>query len=244
MKKENYSEKNNGNPKRRRRILTFVFSLLLITAVMLAGNFFYQKYLVKDFGDNLSLVANAEVAENPLLFDDESDNIDNTISLAEMEKIQQEALNQGIGDHVAGRLIIPKINQNLPILRGANQYTLSIGVATHYYVDAEMGKGNYVLAGHDMEMRGVMFSDLKELVQGDTMELVDQSNVYQYKVNKMFVSPATVTFTNGRPDPGSLLAMPGKDEKPILTLFTCIYTEKGKERYVVQGELSGISRTD
>ncbi|MDQ8466069.1 class A sortase, partial [Enterococcus faecium] len=25
--------------------------------------------------------------------------------------------------------------------------------------------------------------------------------------------------------------------KPLLTLFTCVYTSQGKERYVVQGEL-------
>ena len=121
----------------------------------------------------------------------------------------------------------------LPIFKGANQYTLSLGAATYFYEDAEMGKGNYVLAGHNMEMPGVLFSDIQKLSLGEVMDLVSNDGVYRYKVTRKFIVPGYFKLIDGVPEE-NFLSLPKKGEKPLLTLFTCVYTSQGKERYVVQ----------
>lgn len=37
---------------------------------------------------------------------------------------------------------------------------MSFGVVIYFYEDVEMGKGNYVLVGYNMEMLGVLFFDI------------------------------------------------------------------------------------
>ncbi len=114
---------------------------------------------------------------------------------------------------------------------------MSLGAATYFYEDAEMGKGNYVLAGHNMEMPGVLFSDIQKLSLGEVMDLVSNDGVYRYKVTRKFIVPEYFKLIDGVPEENSFLSLPKKGEKPLLTLFTCVYTSQGKERYVVQGEL-------
>ncbi|HAQ4978373.1 TPA: class A sortase, partial [Enterococcus faecium] len=52
-----------------------------------------------------------------------------------------------------------------------------------------------------------------------------------------FIVPGYFKLIDGVPEENSFLSLPKKGEKPLLTLFTCVYTSQGKERYVVQGEL-------
>ncbi len=101
----------------------------------------------------------------------------------------------------------------------------------------EMSKGNYVLAGHNMEMPGVLFSDIQKLSLGEVMDLVSNDGVYRYKVTRKFIVPEYFKLIDGIPEENSFLSLLKKGEKSLLTLFTCVYTSQGKERYVVQGEL-------
>ena len=104
------------------------------------------------------------------------------MSLGQMLSIQKEAIEMGVNKQVFAQIQIPALGLALPIFKGANQYTLSLGAATYFYEDAEMGKGNYVLAGHNMEMPGVLFSDIQKLSLGEVMDLVSNDGVYRYKV--------------------------------------------------------------
>jgi len=88
-----------------------------------------------------------------------------------------------------------------------------------------------------MEMPGVLFSDIQQLSVGEVMDLVNNDEVYRYKVTRQFIVPEYFKLIDGVPEENSFLSLPKKEEKPLLTLFTCVYTAQGKERYVVQGEL-------
>ncbi|EUJ33698.1 putative cysteine protease [Listeria floridensis FSL S10-1187] len=69
----------------------------------------------------------------------------------------QKTLNKAIGT-----IEITEIGLKLPILGGTNAANLNVG-ATTYRQDQEVGKGNFVLLGHNMGESGVLFSDLYQL---------------------------------------------------------------------------------
>lgn len=218
-----------------KKILVGVVALLVISICY----FGFGQWNKQRVTSNLE-IANAEVVSDPQLYSNDTENVDNEMSISELLALQKEAIDKGIQKQAAGHISIPALDVTLPIFRGANQYTLSLGAATFYYDDATMGEGNFVLAGHNVYQKKVMFSDIHNLVKGDAIDLIGNDQVYRYRVTKMFVAPDTVEFINGVPSAGSLLEKPAKGEKAIVTLFTCIYVNNVKERYVVQGELSEL----
>lgn len=76
-----------------------------------------------------------------------------------------------------------------------------------------------------------------EAMDMDTLTKGSNDGVYRYKVTRKFIVPEYFKLIDGVPEENSFLSLPKKGEKPLLTLFTCVYTSQGKERYVVQGEL-------
>ena len=77
----------------------------------------------------------------------------------------------GVDKYPNGYLIIPSIGVRLPIYNRANNYTLALGVGKDYYLDSQFGKGNVVLAGHDMERSGVLLSNLHRVRVGAQITL-------------------------------------------------------------------------
>lgn len=199
------------------------------------GYFGYHYYLEQQFKSHL---VPAKINAKAEAYEENSQGVDNQLRFSQMSALQHQAIEKGIQNQVSGHLRIPALKTTLPIFRGATPYTLSLGVATYFYEDAEMGKGNFVVAGHDMLLPGVLFSDLHQLTMGDALDLMDTSTIYRYRVDKRFIVPETYTLINGQPEAGSFLSLPTEGEHPKLTLFTCVYTDKGKERLVVQGHLS------
>ncbi|MDV4500183.1 class A sortase, partial [Enterococcus faecium] len=170
-------------------------------------------------------------------FKDNSTNVNNDMSISKMVSIQKKAISKEVDKQITGEIQIPALGLSLPIFYGANQFTLSLGVATYFYEDAEMGKGNFVLAGHNMERPGVLFSDIPKLSVGDEMNLIGKDKTFKYHVKSKYIVPEYYQLIDGVPESNTFLSLPKEGEKPLLTLFTCVYTSNGKERYVVQGEL-------
>jgi len=210
----------------------------MIIAISIIGYIGYQKYEGKVFQHTIEKKAQSiPINKNAKAYQDDPTNVNSDLSIGEMVSIQKEAIEKGINKQVGGQIQIPSIGCQLPIYKGANQFTLSLGAATYFYEDAEMGKGNYVLAGHNMEVPGVLFSDIQKLSLGEVMDLISNDSIYRYQVTRKFIVPEYFKLINGVPEKNSFLSLPKKGEKPLLTLFTCVYTAQGKERYVVQGEL-------
>lgn len=210
----------------------------LIVVCSVFGYVSYQKHEGEVFKQNIEKKMPVDqINAHAKSYKEDATNVNNDMSLGQMLSIQKEAIEMGVNKQVFAQIQIPALGLALPIFKGANQYTLSLGAATYFYEDAKMGKGNYVLAGHNMEMPGVLFSDIQKLSLGEVMDLVSNDGVYRYKVTRKFIVPGYFKLIDGVPEENSFLSLPKKGEKPLLTLFTCVYTSQGKERYVVQGEL-------
>lgn len=151
-------------------------------------------------------------------------------------KNRKKAIELGVDKYPNGYLIIPSIGVRLPIFNRANNYTLALGVGKSYYLDSQFGKGNYVVAGHDMEQPGILLSDLHRVQVGQEILLTGYNGQkYKYRITSKKVVAPKVKVVDGKPVAGSAFYMPENNEKPIVTVYTC--AGGGINRLVVQGVL-------
>jgi LPXTG-site transpeptidase (sortase) family protein len=127
-----------------------------------------------------------------------------------------------------GKLEIPKISLNLPVLEGTGKVGLRYG-AGWFAMSAEPGQpGNCLLFGHRMKARGRLFNRLNELVRGDTVYIADMdAQLYTYTVvDKIEVLPENLfeelyKHTDGR----------------YLSLITCTPQGVGSHRLIILCEI-------
>lgn len=151
-------------------------------------------------------------------------------------KYRRQAFDRKVDQYPNGYLVIKRPGIRLPIYNRVNNWTLSLGVGKDYYLDSKMGQGNYVLAGHNMNMPGVLLSNLYQVQRGDKMTISDSKYNYSYRVKSKRKVLPFVTLINGKAESGSAFYLPTDREKPLLTVYTC--SEGGADRLVVQGELT------
>lgn len=122
-----------------------------------------------------------------------------------------------------GRLIIPSINIDKPILFGDEPKELAGGVGTYPSGALPGQSGNTVLAGH----RDTVFKALGQLKIGDLIKLETYYGEFTYKVSSTRITS---------PQDASVLA---QSEKPILTIYTCYpfnFIGNAPDRYIVVSE--------
>lgn len=132
--------------------------------------------------------------------------------------------------HAIGKLAVPSVDLNLPISKGLDNDNLSVGAGT-MKADQQMGVGNYALAGHYMTNKGILFSPLKQVTEGDKIYLTDMQRVFTYRVTtKTTISDTQVHWIDD---------VPGKK---LVTLITCASATEGEvDRIVVQGSLVSVA---
>lgn len=124
---------------------------------------------------------------------------------------------------VIGKLSIPSVEMNLPIVKGVSNDALTAGGGT-MKKDEQMGQGNYALAGHYMTAKGALFSPLEQIRLGNLVYITDLTKVYTYRVTKkQVIDPTDTNVINDRPG------------KKMITLITC--ADGGKNRWSIQGNL-------
>ncbi|MCC4500302.1 class A sortase [Limosilactobacillus reuteri] len=154
----------------------------------------------------------------------------------ELVHYRKQAYRQKLDQNPNGYLTIPSIGVKLPIYNRANNLTLSLGVGKDYYLDSQMGQGNFVLAGHNMERRGVLLSDLNRVKVGERITLQGPDGYqFNYHITQKHVVSPYVKFVDGQAVAGSAYYLPKAGEKPLVTVYTC--ADHGRTRLVVQGEL-------
>ena len=159
----------------------------------------------------------------------------NSQDISSLSRNRRKALDKRYNHYATGILKIPSIKVDLPIFSGINRYTLSLGVAKDYYYDSQMGKGNYVLAGHNMRLPGVLLSDLKNVKIGDRVYLYNKNYRFSYQIYSNRVVLPYVKLVNGVPAKGSAYWLPTGKQIPIVTVYDC--AQVGHKRRVVQGKL-------
>lgn len=117
-------------------------------------------------------------------------------------KDYQQAITSKIGS-----ISIPDLELVLPIIQETTNAHLKAGVTT--YNDTKLGKGNFVLLGHNMGEKGILFSDIPTLKKGEKLNVTVGKQTASYQVTKKEV----VKYTDGQ------ALLPTKNEQ--LTLITC-----------------------
>ena len=129
-----------------------------------------------------------------------------------------------------GKLNIPKVDVDLPILAGIANQNLLTGAAT-YRSDQQLGKGNYVLLAHNIFETDVLLHRIKQLTLGDKIYATDFKDIYTYDVslNKV-IEETEVSYIDAKT----------KDGKQTITLLRCEGDIGTIYRRVVQGKLTDV----
>lgn len=195
---------------------TILAILLFVVGGVLIGKPFYDEYKAgKKQETNAQVVQKMEYQKHETKFVDASQ-----IKQPDLAEVANASLDK---TQVIGRIKIPSISLELPVLNSSTEKNLLSG-ATTVKDKQEMGKGNYALAGHNMSKKGVLFSDVATLKKGDKIYLYDNENEYEYAVTG--VSEVT-------PDKWEVVEDHGKEE---ITLITCVSIADNSKRYVVSGD--------
>ena len=139
-------------------------------------------------------------------------------------KQYQESLAAAFSPAVAV-LRIPKIHLEVPVLQGVDDLTLNRAVGLIPGTALPGEDGNLGIAGH----RDGFFRGLKDLHIGDPIELVTESKINTYIIDRIvIVDPSDVSVLARRP-------------RTSVTLVTCYpfyFVGSAPQRYVIQASLT------
>lgn len=129
-----------------------------------------------------------------------------------------------------GKLSIPKVDIDLPVLAGLANENLLTGAAT-YRANQQLGKGNYVLLAHNIFEQDVLLHRIKKLSLNDKIYVTDFKDIYTYDVtvNKV-IEETKVSYIEEKTE----------NDHQLLTLLRCEGDIGTIYRRVVQGKLSNI----
>jgi sortase A len=235
--------------RRRRRFRPFILLLdLVIVAMVLTGLYLiFEPYYVHWMQDQTSnaLLDEFDHGDGKLVIDpdkfvvpgEDDENIlaettpEETTAPSDGTTAEPAATPTPVPDEVVitaiGRIKIPVIDVNRPILEGATVYTLRYGIG-HYTHSAGLGQpGLCILLGHRSYTYGRNFNRLGEVTLGDKIVIDTKEYRYTYKVSRI------VTVL-----PNDLMAeFNAHVEGSQIMLVTCTPIRVATHRLLVQGIL-------
>ena len=130
------------------------------------------------------------------------------------------------GTGIMGYVSIPNINVELPIYHGTSEGVLQI--ATGHIQGSSLPVGgsstHAVISGHRGLPSARLFTDLDQIVEGDTFTINVLNEVYTYEVERILIILPTET--------DKLAIFPGED---IVTLMTCTPYGVNSHRLLIRG---------
>jgi sortase A len=162
----------------------------------------------------------------PMPFDKQATGVD--FSLWSMKRIQayRDSLLSTTATPIAV-LRIPRIRIEVPVFDGTDDLTLDRGVGRIIGTSKIDQMGNTGIAGH----RDGFFRGLKDISQGDVLELITKDGTRRYVVQ---------SFVVVQPEDIGVLA---NTQAPSLTLVTCFpfyFSGSAPQRFVVHASYSGF----
>jgi sortase A len=139
-------------------------------------------------------------------------------------KDYQESLTARLPPPVA-LLRIRKIHLEVPVLDGTDDLRLNRGVGLIAGSAAPGENGNVGIAGH----RDGFFRGLKDVQEGDQIELVSATGVNTYTIDRVII----VT-----PDDVSVLAPRPQSSITLVTCYPFYFVGSAPQRYIVQASMS------
>lgn len=204
-------------------------SLLLYPTVSNYWNTRHASRAVADYAQNVQaldrdtydeLLAAAEAYNRSLL------TRENAFFLDEAQQTQYESLLDISGTGIMGYIEIPSINVSLPIYHGTSDSVLQIAVGHLDWTSLPVGgeSTHCVLSGHRGLPSAKLFTNLDQIVEGDTFIIRVLDEVLTYEVDRiLIVEPEDVT---------ALQIESGKD---LCTLVTCTPYGVNSHRLLVRG---------
>lgn len=134
-----------------------------------------------------------------------------TVRPLTVEAMKQVDAEKVVTQYGAGTIEIPSIGMKLPILEGMTQENLSVGAGT-MKPNQVLGQGNFALAGHYMTNAGLLFGGIKNVHQGDLIQLTyqNQLRLVAYRVTEV----KRITKDQGQ-------VISDSQGTGLLTLITC-----------------------
>lgn len=199
-------------------IFTLSFALLVYAAWSIFSESYQTDRTLQEWEDLLA--ENIAVSIEEELYD----------HLALEELVQIHPDNGGFSQNVEegdliGKLAIPVLDRELPILHGTSDTELAKGVG-HYIGSAFPGEQDQVvLSGH----RQTVFRDLGKVQIGDQLVVETLAGTFTYEVFDQFIVDQN--------DRGVIVP----HDEAVLTLVTCYpfqYVGSAPERYILQAKLT------
>jgi sortase A len=152
-------------------------------------------------------------------------------SLWSAKRIQgyQESLAAHFAPSLA-LLSIPKIHLEVPVLEGTDDISLNRAVGHIEGTPRPGESGNIGIAGH----RDGFFRGLKDVVAGDTIEIMTQKETSTYVIDQIvIVNPSDV----------SVLASRSRSSVTLVTCYPFYFVGSAPQRYIVQASLKSSNAT-
>ncbi len=150
--------------------------------------------------------------------------------------LENTAINEGPSDNevnytergaVIGKIQIPSIDVNLPLLFGSDAQTLDRGAGQIIGTAAPGEIGNTAIAGHRANRDGRFFYRLNELKEGDEIIVETRDGTFVYRV-----------YDTKIVDPTDLSVLNRNQTDKIVTLITCHPRYTADYRLIVHGVLT------
>ena len=147
-------------------------------------------------------------------------------ALTDAQKRQYDALLNVDGTGIMGYLEIPVLEVTLPIYHGTDDSVLQVGAGHVEWSSLPTGgeSTHCVLSGHRGLPSARLFSDLDQLVAGDTFVIRVLDEVMTYEVDQILIV-----------EPTDVSALTVEDGKDLCTLVTCTPYGVNSHRLLVRG---------
>ncbi len=234
IKKEENSAKQPAKKKKKKKknrsTILIICMMLLGIGVMLyptISNWYNEltgSYAIQEFRETLADRTEQELTEQRAMAEAYNATLRNEGTVSECPYAYNEIMDFGNG--MMGYIDIPVIDVYLPIYHGVSENVLSKGVGHMSRTAFPIGgEGNHsVLTGHTGSPAAYLFTDLDEMVEGDTFYLYVLEETLAYEVDQILVVlPEEVD---------DILPEPGED---YCTLVTCTPYGVNSHRLLVRG---------
>ena len=204
-------------------------SLLLYPTVSDYWNSFHQTKAITTYAENVAALDNASydaIWDAARQYNRNLCSRSNSFLLSQEQKAEYESLLDISGQGVMGYIEIPSINVSLPIYHGTSDSVLQIAVGHLDWTSLPVGgeSTHCVLSGHRGLPSAKLFTNLDQIVEGDTFIIRVLDEVLTYEVDRiLIVEPEDVT---------ALQIESGKD---LCTLVTCTPYGINSHRLLVRG---------
>lgn len=223
--------------KRLILIVKIIFIELILGIIVLLSFSIYGYYQIQKQKD----IGTVEVGTSQQLSDYNLSKIDKAnytisdISSVRIENYSNSKLdfNQTVNNWGVGKVVIPDIDVNLPILAGMNNDNLLSGVGT-LDKSVRQGIGNFILLSHNISdgkgySKPLLLGRINELKKGNTIYTTDFSTLYTYEVvSNEIVNKNQVSYIEQPKDRMTI---------PIVTLIRCEGNIGTSDRRIIQGKL-------